>query len=574
MAPHRLRRMKGGTDLGEIRGDLRASAHAFVDSFRSARLARVQMAFIAFNLMEWAAYIAISVYAFDKGGIRALGLLSLLQLIPAALIAPVGSVLGDRYPRDRVLVAAYASLATMTGLTAIAMLADAPAPFVYIVGSMASWLVSIVRPIHGAILPWVARTPQELSVAYAASSVIESASIFLGPLVAGALLLLGARWSLSGPGLVDAALAALLIIATILVAGAVVRRVDGEAVASSASEHWLQEFSEGFRTVWREPRPRMVLGFIGAGWFTLGVVETTMVYLAFRVLGTGEAGVGFLNAALGSGALVGASAAVVVATRRRTFPAFRAGIMLEGLPLIALAASPLLAVPVLAAVGAGNQITDATGTIMLQRLIPDRKLSRVLGVLESVFTAPEGVGGFAGALLISSFGLGWTLLGIGLFTPTIGFLARRRIAALDVGMRLPEHEIALLKRTPVFGPLPPTVLERLAGNAVPLDVDTGTVIIRQGDRGDRFYVLEHGEVEVVKDGRSVGRLVDGDSVGEIALLRDVPRTATVTSTRRSRLLVIERQDFLLALSGHPDAGRAAHAMAEERLQHGTSDEPA
>ena len=204
---------------------------------------------------------------------------------------------------------------------------------------------------------------------------------------------------------------------------------------------------------------------------------------------------------------------------------------------------------------------------MLQRLVPDRKLSRVFGVLESVFTAPEGIGGFVGAIAIAGAGLTWTLGVVGLLLPVCGFLLRRRIAALDVGHRDTQEEMALLRRNPIFAPLPPVALDRLARDAVPAVVPAGTVVIREGDAGDRFYAIVRGEVEATRAGSTLGRLTDGEGFGEIALLRDVPRTATVTTTTETRVLTIEREDFLLALSGHPDAGRAAHRVSDDRLPH-------
>ena len=121
------------------------------------------------------------------------GLVSLLQLIPAAILAPIGSVLGDRHRRERVLFFAYASLATMTALAALALLTEAPAPLVYVAGTSAGWMITLVRPTHASLLPRLARTPEELSSAYAASGLLESFSILLGPLLAGGLMGLAAR---------------------------------------------------------------------------------------------------------------------------------------------------------------------------------------------------------------------------------------------------------------------------------------------------------------------------------------------------------------------------------------------
>jgi CRP-like cAMP-binding protein len=92
--------------------------------------------------------------------------------------------------------------------------------------------------------------------------------------------------------------------------------------------------------------------------------------------------------------------------------------------------------------------------------------------------------------------------------------------------------------------------------------------MRKGEPGNRFYVIADGEVEVTRDGRPVARLGPGAYFGEIALLRDVPRTATVTATTPTTLLVLERADFLEAVTGHPVAREAADVTIRERLPKG------
>jgi hypothetical protein len=232
---------------------------------------------------------------------------------------------------------------------------------------------------------------------------------------------------------------------------------------------------------------------------------------------------------------------------------------------------PFLAAPLLAIAGSGGQLTDTTGTMMLQRIVPDRKLSRVFGVLEAAFTAPEGIGGFVGAIMIASVGLTSTLVGAGVLLPAAALIGRRRIASTDVGMRDTADEIRLLRRNPIFAPLPAPTLDHLSRNAVPHVVPAGAMIVREGDVGDRFYTVTAGAVEVSKDGELVARLGEAESFGEIALLHDVPRTASVRAITETRLLTIDREDFLLALSGHPDSGREAHAVAQERASRRAGD---
>jgi CRP-like cAMP-binding protein len=137
---------------------------------------------------------------------------------------------------------------------------------------------------------------------------------------------------------------------------------------------------------------------------------------------------------------------------------------------------------------------------------------------------------------------------------------------VDVGARVPADDLALLRRTSLFEPLPGAAVERLARNSVPVVVDAGTTIIREGDVGDRVYVIAAGEADVSANGSHVARLGPGEHVGEIALLRDVPRTATVVATTDARLLSLERDVFLRTMTGHEPSHAAAHSAAEDRLR--------
>lgn len=156
-------RPETGSPVRRVLADVRTSFASLGRSFGSPDIAKALAAYLAFTITEWAAFIALIVYAYEDGGSVMVGLVSLLQLIPAALIAPVGSVLGDRHRRERVLVYSYASLTATTRLAAVALLADAPAPLVYASATTAGWVITLVRPTHASLLPRLARTPEELS---------------------------------------------------------------------------------------------------------------------------------------------------------------------------------------------------------------------------------------------------------------------------------------------------------------------------------------------------------------------------------------------------------------------------
>lgn len=549
--------------VSEIGRDLALSARALASSFRNHDLARAQLALVAFGICEWASFIALMVFAFDHGGTRMLGIISLIQLIPAAVIAPLGSVLGDRFRRERVFLLAEASMCVACALAAAAALLDTPSVIVYAAACSVGWILTLVRPIHGSLLPWIARDPAELTTAFTAAGLIESLCVLLGPVLATVFFAIGAGLEISGPGLVYAALGVLLAIGSVLIAG--IRR-QAAPDPDRRRPPIVHEIGAGFRYVWSDPRPRTLVGLLGLGALSLGFIDTLIVVLAFDVLRTGQTGVGVLNAALGVGGVIGATTAVVAGSRERLFPAFRGGSILYGVPVAATGIVPPLAPLLLGASGSGGVLFDVTGRTMLQRLIPDQKLTRSLGVLESAYMGAEGIGAFSAAVLVSALGPEWTLAIAGVLVPVACLAHHRRLAAVDVGARVPADDLALLRGTALFEPLPSAALERLARNCVPLHVSPGSTIIREGDLGDRVYVIADGTAEVSAGGSHVATLGPGGYVGEIALLRDVPRTATVTASSSVRLLSLERDVFLRTMTGHEPAHRAARSAAEGRLQ--------
>jgi MFS family permease len=533
---------------------------SFMKALRSPSLGKVLLALVAFSVTEWAAYIALVVFAFRDGGAARVGQVSIVTLVVAAAVAPIGSVLGDRYRRERALLLAYAALALATGATAVAMFAGWSTLVVVAVAAAAAALLTLIRPTHNALLPYLAETPDELTLAYAATGLIQSVSVLLGPLLATLVFVLAG--SSNGPALLLGVLSVLLIVGTALVATLHPIRSYGE-VPHPPRHAFAREVRQGIGAAWHDPRPRLLCSMIGLTSFELGVIEVVIVVLAFEILGTGDAGVGLLNTALGIGSIIGASVTVIVSARPHLFKPFRAALIATGGPLVATAAAPALAGPMFGISAGGLAVSDVVGVTMLQRLIPDAKLTRVFGVLESMYMLGEGLGAATASILVVTTGPRWTLLIAGAILPLVGFVVRHRVAAFDVGIRVPEEELEVLRRDPIFGVLPGPALERVARNAVPIAVPAGTTVIREGERGDRYYVIVEGSFSVSRADGIQGSLGPGQGFGEIALLRDVPRTATVVATSNARLLAVHRDEFLDALSA--GAGTMAHQQAQERL---------
>ena len=218
----------------------------------------------------------------------------------------------------------------------------------------------------------------------------------------------------------------------------------------------------------------------------------------------------------------------------------------------------------LAVLGLGNTLVDVAGLTLLQRTAPPEVIGRVFGVLEMLLVATIGLGAALAPVLISTIGIRWSLVATGAFLPAVAALTWRQLVTIDAHSEAPP-EVELLARIPIFAPLPGPALERLAAQLELVSAPAGTEVVRQGDRGDRFYVIGAGKLEVTVDGSPAGSLGPGDSFGEIALLRNVPRTASVTARDASSLYALGREAFLDAVTASPPSARAADAVVGARL---------
>lgn len=539
---------------------------------RNPALRRVQLAFLLFNAAEYGTWVAILLYAYSALGAASVGLVALAQLAPAAVFAPVSASLADRFPRQHVLVAGYLLLSAGMGATAAGMLLEANPVIVVLSAAAASVALTFTRPTQGALLPGLSRTPEELTAANGLSGTVEGAGVLIGPLVAAGLLAIGT------PGLVFAAGTAASLLAALSVAGLPVRRDPSpppvaengpgavrEGVRSSA----ITLMVGGIRAVASNRDTGLIVLLLGLRMLTIGAVDVLLVLLALEVFDTGESGAGILNAALGLGTVVGGAVSFSLVGRKRLAPALAVSALAWGLALVAMGTiTPALLAPLVIALGGiGLAACDVAGRTILQRVTDDRELGRVLGALEGVGLTGLAIGSILVPLLAGAWGPEVAIIAIGAMLPVGVAVAWVGLRAIDRRVRVPVREVALLRDSELFAPLAPPELELVAGRTRWMTAERGEVLIREGDPGDRYYVLESGALLVTQRGRFLNRLVDrGAGFGEIALLRSVPRTATVTTEDASVVLVLERADFLEAVTGHPQARDLAERVAATREQ--------
>jgi MFS family permease len=544
--------------LATLQGRARGSLRGIRAVARNRGLRRVVLAYAGFNIGEWATWIAILVYAFERGGAAEAGLVAFAQLVPATIVGPLAAGLGDRFPRERVLLLSYLAQGGTMAATATAILVGAPAPVIYALAAATTTSVTLTRPAHGSILPSLAMTPGELTAANVLSGTIQNLSILVAPLLAGVL------YEAAGPGAVFALTATGCGVSALLVAGV---RTLPATVGSVVLEPVLASIGGGLAALRRLPGPRTVVALLAAGSVIEGSLDILIVVLALDVLLIGESGVGVMNAAVGAGGLVGAAAGFALVGRRHLHVPFSIGLLVWGLPMALIGLVPLVGVAtaLLVLAGAGRSLMDIAGRTLLQRVSPDESLARVLGVLEGLHTAMLGIGSVIIPALVGLTGPREALVLLGLWMPIVVVLGRRALRRVDAAAVVHIRELEVLRAIPMFAPLGPPTIERLSAHLRRNEVAAGEWIIRQGDVGDRYCVVDDGEVDVLVDDVLVRRLGPGAGFGEIALLRNVPRTASIRARTAVVLWTLDRDIFLASVAGHPESRHWAEELVRERL---------
>jgi CRP-like cAMP-binding protein len=312
---------------------------------------------------------------------------------------------------------------------------------------------------------------------------------------------------------------------------------------------------------------------LGAQYVVIGALDVLFVVVALDLLDIGDGGAGYLNAAFGAGGLLAIVATATLVGRRRLVPALVLGIAVwsAALAVIGLVPSTLVAVLLFALAGMGRNIFDVAGRTLLQRTAPGHVLARVFGVLEALTMAGLAVGSLLASALVALGGAEAALVGVGALLPALALIGGRRLLSFDRSADVPVVEIALLRSLAMMSALEPPVLEGLARRLAPVAVVAGDDVICEGDLGDRFFVIADGECEVTRGQKKrAPALTRGDGFGEIALLDDRPRTATVTARSSVLLYALEREDFLTAVAGNPQAAGEARRLADERLARSAS----
>ena len=523
---------------------------------------RVEIAWTAGTAADWALLVVLLIVAYEAGGTLAAGILGAVRIVPAIIAAPFAATLVERYRGDRMLTAINLVRAAGATATAIVIATELPVEVTYALAALVAGAGSLVRPIQSALLPAFARTPRELVAANVASSTGEGIGTFIGPLLAGLLV------AATGSSVASLLIAAVFAVAAAAATGISFERAEDARGGGEGEQVSRFRLADAPGVLARYPHASLLIGDFVVQVFVRGVLITLTVVASIELLDMGETGVGLLNAAIGLGGLVGALAALGLGGGKRLAKICMIALACWGLPLILVGAVPVATMALVAffITGVSNAVLDITGFTLIQRGVRNEDRVAMFAIMEGLFGIGLLVGSLVAPALVAMVGVQATFLVAGAILPVLALLTWRPIIRGVGGTAPAEEHLALLRRNALFVPLPLTALDRLAESLVPVSFEPGATVMRKGEPGDHYLLIAEGIVEVSDDGRTLRTCGPGDGVGEIALLRTVPRTATVTAKTHVEGYSIDAPTFLSAVAG-PAAAVAAEAVASTRLEH-------
>jgi cyclic nucleotide-binding protein/MFS transporter len=510
------------------------------------------------SLALWAFTVVLTIAAYWAGGTSAVAAAVVARVLPGALAGPFTARLAGRRSRRAVLPALTGgATAVLAGLTVLAAL-DAPLALVLVLAAAFSIAASGQPSALAGLLPGLTRDPRQLAVANRLRQQLGHGAYCLGALAGGA----------AAAGLSVAAGFAVATAASAVALAALLRLEPNPRPAprtDPAGTGITAELLLGLQDVRTTPELRECAGGLAAIGLVYGALDVLLVVVAVQLVGLGTGGVGILTAAWGAGGLIGAIAALRLLTRGRFSSGLDAAAALVAVALAAaaIAADPVVAVLGFGVLGIGGAVAETAGRTLIQRLTSDESLARVCAVAEAGSQAAVASGALLAALCLALLGIRAALLATALVLPVVVIARWRAVQRLDAQSFAPERELATLRALELLAPLPLATVETLAIHAVPRVVFADEQILLPGDAGSCFYVIADGTFEV-HVGAVVRRLGPGDYFGEIALLRDVPRTTAVVATSDGLLYVLGREQFLRTVTGHVGPAQAAGAVADAR----------
>jgi MFS family permease len=514
---------------------------------RSPALARLLAGEFVSGIGDWLYLIAILVVVYaETSSAVLLGVVGAARILPYVLLSVPAGIVADRFDRRMVLLVTDVARGILMLVLAAAVTVDAHIGVIIALSILAACFSTFFNPAIAALVPTLV-DERDLGPANSAWATLDNLSFIIGPALAGILL-----------GIGGLQIAFLLNAVSFGIVAVVLWRLPVPARSASVPQ------DEGAPAApapgWRSMAGLLLGPFLldASTSFVSGGVSVLTVVLAVEVLGAGEAGTGYLNAAIGVGGVVAGVAGGSLLARPLRVPLLIGGLIGGvGLAGLGLSGSLPLAMLAIGVAVAGVLLLEIVTTTLVQRIVPDELRGRAVGVIQTSSAILYSLGSLLMPVLASIAGAGPVLIGSALLL-VIGAVTALGLSGRGVEpARMPDGMARLLEH-PIFGGLPVPRLEAVARQLTAVPIAEGEVIVRQGDPADRFYLVDSGSLRVTQFGeeeeRTLRDLGAGDVFGEIGLLRGVPRTATVTALTGGTLYALDGADFAELMGSGPGLG--------------------
>ena len=508
---------------------------------------------------DWLYIVAIFVVIYRESGDPALvGLFGAVRVIPYIVLSVPAGLVADRFERRLVLLVSDIWRGSVMVVLTVLVAANAPVLLIAALAILATCGSAFFYPAMGAYMPSLVTDERQLGPANSAWASLQNISFIFGPAIGGVLLALG-----------GVTLAFILNALTFIVIAVILWTLPREAKKDVPAKVEAVAASSDLAPSSRPRVATLPLAGLGIIQIMVGFLDTGMqvltVILAINVLHAGEAGNGYLNAAIGVGGLIGALGSGVLVLRRSLRGPLLIGAVTFGVGLAALGAFPVLLVALvtIAVAYSGALLLDVVLTTIFQRVVPDELRGRWIGVFVTGATLAGAAGALVMPVLVVNVGAAPVLgvSGLAVVVATVAGLALIGKAVTREPSKF-EATLAEVAKLPLFSGVPSSRLESALARVHEAPVTTGQVVVRQGDPADRFYMIESGSFVVTQESTPgatpvvLRHLGANDVFGELGLLHALPRSATVTAESDGVLLELAGKDFLeLVGAGGPLRGR-------------------
>jgi MFS family permease len=529
--------------VARLADPIRATVAAVREALASDGIRRLELIWAIGIAADAALLVVLLVVVYAQDGAVAAGVLGAVRMGPAVLAGILAASVVRRFGGRRVLLGLGLLRAAVGALCAVVIATGMPVIWLYVLAAAGAVAGAPVRPAAATLMPGLARSPGELVAANMAWGTGEGLGTFAGPFLAG--LLIAAGQLPLAAGLVAAA-----FLGTVVIAAGLRFEHAADAAGGGRQQRGLA-LASGLRAVLRRPLLRWsMLGVYGQV-TTRGLLNPLTVVASIELLGMGDAGVGLLSAAVGLGGLVGAVFAVSLTRSDRLVRTMCAALAYWGAPIavIGLIANPAVGLAAMVVTGIANAVYDVAVITIFQRGSTNQERAAVFSVFEGIAGLGLVTGSLLAPVLLAAFGTRGALGIAGSLLPVIALLIYGRVGRTDRISVVDEEIVRLVRRVDVFAELPLTAVERLAAGMTPVGAIAGQVLVREGDPGDTFVIVASGELEVTVGGQPMDRLGPGAGFGEVALLRQSPRTATVTALTDMTGWAVDSATFTCAVSG-------------------------